>query len=122
MRYRQLSPTGDYMFGNGQADFLMNSPETVAQAVETYLRLFLGEWYLNVNDGTPWLEGVLGYNSQAEADETLIQTILGIQGVQNLSNWKSTVDPVTRAYVSISATLDTIYGQTQLQMENVGAI
>lgn len=122
MRYRKLSPTGDYMFGNGQADFLTNSPATVAQEVETYLKLFLGEWYLNVNAGTPWLEGVLGYNSQEEADQTLQNTILGLQGVQNLTNWKSSYDPTTRRYTSISAILDTIYGQTQLQMENVGAI
>jgi len=122
MRYRKLSPDGDYMFGNGEADFLVNSPETVAQAVDTYLRLWLGEWYLNVNDGTPWLEGVMGYNSKDEADATLIQTILGIQGVQNLSNWSSTFDPVKRKYTSITAVLDTIYGRTQLQMESVGAI
>lgn len=110
------------MFGNGEIDFLINSPESVAQVVETYLRLWLGEWYLNVNDGTPWLEGVFGYNSQEEADQTLISTILGIQGVQNLSNWQSTVNPVDRSYVSVSATLDTIYGKTQLQMENIGAL
>jgi len=122
MRYRQLSPTGDYMFGNGQQNFLINSPEAVGQAVETSLRLWLGEWYLNINDGTPWLEGVFGYNSQDEADQTLIQTILAVQGVQNLENWQSSVDPITRAYTSISATLDTIYGQTQLQMENIGAL
>jgi len=122
MRYRKLSPTGDFVFGNGQADFYINSPEAVAQAVETYLRLWLGEWYLNLNDGTPWLEGVFGYNSQAEADQTLIETIIGVQGVQNLSGWESTVDPTTRAYSSLSATLDTIYGQTQLQMENIGAL
>lgn len=122
MRYRKLSPTGDYVFGNGQLDFLINSPEAVAQAVETYLRLWLGEWFLNLNDGTPWLEGVFGYNSQDEADQTLIQTVLGIQGVQDLTNWKSTVNPVTRAYVSVNATLDTIYGQTALQMENIGAL
>jgi hypothetical protein len=127
MRYRALSPTGDYQFGNGQLDFLINSPEAVAQAVETYLRLFLGEWFLNVNDGTPWLEGVFGYNSQEEADQTLIQTILAINQngqllVQDLNNWQSTVDPKTRSYSSLSATLDTIYGQTQLQMENLGAL
>jgi hypothetical protein len=110
------------MFGNGQQNFLINSPEAVGQAVETSLRLWLGEWYLNINDGTPWLEGVFGYNSQDEADQTLIQTILAVQGVQNLENWQSSVDPITRAYTSISATLDTIYGQTQLQMENIGAL
>ena len=122
MRVRKLSPMGDYMFGNGQVDFLVNSPETVGQIVETYLRLFLGEWYLNVNDGTPWLEGVLGYNSQAEADLTLQQVILGLPGVQNIRNWSSTVDPTTRAYSSLSAVLDTIYGQSALQMENVGVV
>lgn len=110
------------MFGNGQADFLTNSPEAVAQAVETTLRLWLGEWYLNTNDGTPWLEGVFGYNSQEEADQTLIQTVLGVQGVQDITNWQSSVDPVTRKYTSVSATLDTIYGKTQLQMENIGAL
>jgi hypothetical protein len=127
MRYRALSPTGDYQFGNGQLDFLINSPEAVAQAVETYLKLWLGEWFLNTNDGTPWLEGVFGYNSQEEADQTLIQTILNINFggqtlVQNLTNWQSSVDPKTRAYTSISATIDTIFGQTQLQMENLGAL
>jgi hypothetical protein len=122
MRYRAWTSTGDYSFGNGQANFLTNSPEAVAQAVESYLRLWLGEWYLNTNDGTPWLEGVFGYNSKEEADETLIQTILGVQGVQNLENWQSTVDPATRQYTSVSAQLYTIYGQTQLQLENLGAI
>lgn len=122
MRYRKLSATGDYMFGNSQADFLVNSPEAVAQAIETTLRLFLGEWYLNVNDGTPWLEGVFGYNSKDEADETLQAAVLGVQGVQNLTNWTSSVDPQTRKYTSISAVVDTIYGQTQLQLENIGAI
>jgi hypothetical protein len=126
MRVRQLSPTGDYAFGSGQANFLVNSPQAVAQIVETYLRLWLGEWYLNTNDGTPWLEGVFGYNSKDEADQTLIQTILGInfggqQLVQNLDNWQSTQDPSTRHYSSLSATLYTIYGQTQLDLENLGA-
>ena len=122
MRYRQLSPTGDMTFGSGQANFLTNTPQAVAQAVETTLRLFFQEWYLNINDGTPWLEGVFGYNSKADADQTLINQILGVQGVQDLNNWESTVDPQTRAYSSITATLDTIYGQAQLQIENLGAL
>ena len=119
MRYRKLSDSGDYLFGNGQKDFLINSPEAVAQAVETTLRLFWGEWYLNTNDGTPWLQGVFGYHSQEQADETLIQIILGVQAVQNLTNWSSTFDPTNRSYKSISGILFTIYGQTQLQIENL---
>lgn len=116
MRYRQLSPTGDMQFGGGLNDFLINSPETVAQAVQTALKLWLGEWYLNLNDGTPYLEGILGVHSQATADQTFITEVKGVQGVTDVTNWVSTIDPVTRKYSEASATLDTIYGQTPLQV------
>lgn len=121
MRYRELSPTGDYMFGNGEADFLINSPQAVAQVVKTYLKLFLGEWYLNVNDGTPWFQGVLGFHSQAEADEALQQTILSLPGIQNLTNWSSSVSPINRQY-SATGTLYTIYGTTPLVLNNLGTL
>lgn len=120
MRYRKLSATGDYVFGNGQRDFYINSPEAIAQNVATYLKLWLGEWYLDVSAGTPWLQGVFGYHTKEESDSTLQGVILGLTGVVDLTNWESTRDPVTREYISISAKLDTIYGQTQLQMQNVG--
>lgn len=122
MRVRQLSSTGDYAFGNGQANFLINSPAAVAQVVETAFKLWLGEWYLNTAAGMPWLEEVFGYNSKEDADQALINYALTIQGVENISNWNSTVNAETRAYTSITATIDTIYGQTQLQMENLGAL
>lgn len=117
MRYRKLSLTGDMQFGSGLKNFLINSPETVAQAVVTTLKLWLGEWYLNLNDGTPYPEGVIGKHSQATADQTLISQIQGVQGVRSLTNWVSTIDPNTRTYTSVGATLDTIYGQTQLQID-----
>jgi hypothetical protein len=120
MRYRKLSPTGDYTFGNGQLDFLVNSPEAVAQVIETSLRLFLGEWYLNQNSGMPWLQQVMGYNSKEDADNALIAYILTLEGVQNLDNWESTRDPATRKYTSISATVDTIYGATDIELQNLG--
>lgn len=119
MRYRKLDENGDYSFGQGSLNFFINTPAAVAQAVETTLRLFLGEWYLNVNDGTPYLEGVVGMHSKAEADATLQQVIGNVQGVQNIVNFASELDPHTRKYSTISGTLNTIYGPTQLQIENM---
>ena len=55
MRYRKLDDSGDFMFGHGQADFHHNTPEAVAQAVATRLRLFSGEWFLDVTEGTTGL-------------------------------------------------------------------
>lgn len=120
MRVRALTPTGDYAFGSSQLNFLVNSPAAVAQVVETTLRLWLGEWYLDTTIGTPYVEGVLGKHSQAQADSTLISIITGVQGVLSIQNFQSVIDPVTRTYSEVGGTLDTIYGETQLQIQNLG--
>jgi hypothetical protein len=120
MRYRQLSPTGDYTFGQGQLNFLINSPEAVAQVVETSLKLWLGEWYLDVTQGMPYPEGVLGKHSQLQADQTIVAYIEGLTGVQDIENYQSNLNPNTRAYESISGTLNTIYGPTPIQIEFAG--
>ncbi len=116
MRYRKLTSTGDYSFGSGQQNFFINSPDAVAQVVQTSLLLWLGEWYLNLNDGVPYPEGVIGKHSQAAADATIIAQIKKCQGVVDITNYQSTVDPVTRKYTVVSGSLNTIYGATQLQV------
>lgn len=124
------------MFGASQNNFLIDSPAAVAQAVMTSLKLWLGEWYLNVNDGTPYPESVLGYHNQSEADSTISAQILGVQViisstnvpsgttpgqtvavVTSIENFESIIDTVTRAY-SASCIINTIYGPTPLQINN----
>lgn len=119
MRVRKLDAARDMTFGQSAQNFLVDSPEAVAQVVETTLKLFLGEWYLDLNAGTPWLEGVIGYHSKETSDLTLISTITGVENVQSLENWVSTINPDTRKYSSLSATLFTAFGVTQIQLENL---
>lgn len=118
MRYRRLSPSGDYTFGSGQLNFLINTPSAVGQVVQTSLKLWLGEFYLNVNAGMPYIEGVFGYHSQAEADATIKAYIGQQQGVVSIANFESVINPNTRKYTVISCTINTLYGQTQVQMQN----
>lgn len=110
MRYRELSATGDYTFGRGSGNFLVNSPACVAQAVLTRLKLLQGEWFLDVTEGTPYLQKVMGYNTVSR-DQVIKQRILQTQGVTSIVDYNSTLDPRTRAF-SVTATIDTIYGQT----------
>lgn len=119
MRYRQLDANGDMTFGSGLQNFLINTPEAVAQAVETSLRLIIEEWYLDLTAGTDYFGGVLGVHSKETADQTLIARVNTVQGVTGLENWESTYDPKTRLYSSIGAKLFTLYGQTQLQINNL---
>lgn len=113
MKYRKLDANGDASFGNGNLDFHKDTPETVAQAVLTRLRLWSGEWFLDTTEGTPYQAGVLGKNSQATADGVMRERILETQGVLGITQFSSTLNRDLRQY-SVSATIDTIYGPAQI--------
>lgn len=109
MRYRQMTPDGDYVFGYG-TNFLTNTPEAVAQAVLTRLRLYAGEWFLDTREGLD-LDHVLGYGTQTTRDREVQQRILGTAGVTGIAAYSSEVSG--RGF-SVSATIDTLYGQTTI--------
>ena len=60
MRYRREDTEGDYTFGQGDDTFLIDSPECVAQAVKTRFELWRGQWFLDLTEGTPYVQSVLG--------------------------------------------------------------
>lgn len=117
MRVRALSPTGDFTFGGGALNFLINSPACVAQVVETSLLLWLGEWYLDTSQGMPWIQGVLGKHNETTADATVQDYILGVQGVTDIEQYSSSAEQPERVYTA-SAVMDTLYGQTAVQVTN----
>lgn len=113
MRYRKLSPTGDYTFGRGQADFYRDVPEAPAQAVATRLHLRLGEWFLDTTDGTPWSTEVLGKYTLGTRDRMLRMRTLGTTGVTGIAAYSSQFNPDTREFAA-SITIDTAYGQISM--------
>lgn len=117
MRYRKLSSSGDYSFGNGQLDFYRDVPEAVGQAVKTRLQLWLGEWFLNTQEGTPYMLGILGKHSKEVADVTIQDRVEGTQGMVNISQYESEINPDTRA-MTVNLEINTIYGPTALDVEN----
>ncbi|WP_110993123.1 hypothetical protein [Pseudomonas sichuanensis] len=113
MRYRKLDANGDYTFGNQQVDFYRNSPEVVAQAVQTRLQLNKGEWFLDVADGMPWSTEVLGERTVATRDAAVKKRILGTNGVIQIDTYTSSFAADTRRF-TVSATITTAYGQTTI--------
>jgi hypothetical protein len=110
VRYRKLSASGDYVIGSGQ-DFLVNNPEAVAQAVLTRLRLWRGEWFINVADGTPWNQEILGKRQRGKSpDGAIKKRILGTEGVREILSYSSNFDGNTRS-LTVNATIATIYGE-----------
>ncbi|MGV0885974.1 hypothetical protein V6760_03765 [Acinetobacter venetianus] len=113
MRYRKLSSDGDYVFGSGKNDFLVNSPETVAQAILTRLKLWLGEWFADTADGTGWNQSIVGKHSKNLYELTLRQRVLETSGVINIMDFQSSLDADTRR-LTVSMTVNTVYGEVYL--------
>lgn len=113
MRYRKLDANGDYTFGHSQASFYANQVEAVAQAVQTRLKLWAGEWFTDTSDGTPWQTEILGKYTQRTLDTVIKERILGTPGVTQLLAFNSAINSNTRA-LTVSATISTAYGATQV--------
>lgn len=109
MRYRALNAVGDATFGASQANFLVNSPETVAQAVLTRLKLLKGEWFLDTTAGMAWKTGVIGVRTRRGYDRAIRDCITGTQGVRSIIGYSSSL--AGRA-LTVTVKIDTIHGPT----------
>lgn len=116
VRYRREDDDGDYTFGQGDDTWLVNSPEAVAQAIKTRFLLWYGQWFLDITEGTPWIQSVLGKQRPEAYNLAIRQRILETQGVSSITAFNTTVDGRTRR-VTFTATVETIYGTTTVTSE-----
>lgn len=89
LRVRALSPTGDFVFGRGKSEFLVDSPEAVSQIIGTRLRLWAGEWFLDLDEGTPYRTKILGEGTLGLYDQAIRERILATPGVLSFENYAS---------------------------------
>jgi hypothetical protein len=118
LKYRRLSPTGDYVFGQNNFDFI-SAVDAVKQAIETRLKLLLNEWWEDQEDGLPFFEQIAGVfvtpEKQQAIDLIIRDRITGTLGVSRIIEFVSTFDSVNRKYTA-SCKVDTIYGEIQLEV------
>lgn len=82
-------------------------PEKIAQSVGIRLRTFLGEWFLDLDHGVPYLGGVLGRQRPEMVEQLLRQQVLGVAGVRRITAFSLDIDPRTRrAAVAFAAEVE----------------
>jgi hypothetical protein len=87
---RNNGPNGDPLWGQNQLNFLTDL-QAVTQLIQQRLLLFLGEWFANLNDGTPYFQTILGRPANMQAiNLALTQRILGTAFVSSVLNVEST--------------------------------
>ncbi|ELI8402948.1 hypothetical protein ACNVFO_002963 [Yersinia enterocolitica] len=116
MRYRREDENGDYTFGQGDNTFLIDSPEAVAQAVKTRFELWRGQWFLDLTEGTPYIQSVLGKQRSDVYILAIRERILDTQGVNSIQEFEANYNGDNRRVI-FTATIDTIYGTTTVTSE-----
>lgn len=111
MKTRKLDPSGDMVLGHGSSDFYQNSPDGVAQCVKTRLALWRGQWFIDIDEGTPWIQQILGHRSAVEA--VLRERINQTPGVKAITSMETIFDPEERR-MTVTVEIDTHFGQTTI--------
>jgi len=114
MRYRKWKDGTDIQFGHGDADYWIDDPRGVAQAVVSRLRLLAGEWFLDLTEGTPYVGGVFGKQTRESYDPVIRARILDTDGVTAITKYESSFDGDTRK-LTVYVKIDTRYGPATIE-------
>lgn len=109
----ELDEDGDALIDE-EGLHLIGGIEGVAQLCLIALRLFLEEWFQNLEVGMPWFQEILG----EKYDEPLIrrrviETLLGVTGVVGVLTLAITFE---NRNVRITASVRTLFGDTTLDL------
>lgn len=117
MTVRLLDDDGDITTSGVQ--FTTRQAE-IAQTIRTRLRLFLGEYFRDITDGTPWFETVFPKNTTiVQKEAALKRRILNTPGVNQILIFQPDYDVTTRVF-SVTAAVLTKYGVVELtQFEEI---
>lgn len=108
MTVRLLDEDGDIVtsgtiFTTGQAE--------IEQTIRTRLRLFLGEYFRDITDGTPWFEQILGKGVNMSAREAVLRSrIANTPGVIRLTAFSLDFPSVDARSLTVTASVLTQYG------------
>lgn len=117
MTVRRIDPdTGDIVTRGRQFIEGDNTQEEIGQVIRTRLRLFTGEYFRDITDGTPWFETILDKNSTLAArDAAIKQRIAQTEGVIRLITFETDYDVNSRGF-TLSCEVLTAVGIESLQL------
>lgn len=105
MTVRRLDENGDIVTSGVQ---FISKRDEISQTIQTRLRLFLGEYFRNSKDGTPWFQDILGKGSTlTNKDAAIKRRINQTDGVLQILTYNADYDINTRQYTVTGSVLTT---------------
>jgi hypothetical protein len=103
--------TGDLAFDDLGELVLVDGADAVAQEIQTRLRWWRGEWFLDTSRGVPYLESILVKGvTEATVRAILKGEIEAVPGVARVRSMVVSIDRATRYATITSLEVDTTEG------------
>lgn len=112
MRVAAIDAAGDWTFGRGLSGYRRGT-DAVKQMIQTRLREFANDWFLDTTAGVDWIRLCSGRNTQPEILREVRRVVLATEGVLTLDYLSVDLDRQTRT-LAVSLRVGTIYS-TQIQ-------
>lgn len=115
MTVRRLDENGDIITSGV---IFTSGIDEVAQTVKTRLRLYYGEYFRDITQGTPWFDVILGKCYPLATKEAVLRNIISqTPNVTTLTSFSTDYDITTRKY-TVTAGVLTPYGETYAELTN----
>lgn len=116
MTVRRLTGNGDIAVSGVQ---FIEGIEECAQTIRTRLNLFYGEYFRDINEGVDWFGKVLLKGTPDNVkDAEIRRRIQDYEQVRGISAYTSTFNVNTRS-INVSATVLTVFGETEVTVEEI---
>ena len=90
----------------------------VSKAIEYRLKIFLGEYFLNISEGTPWFQSILGKSDASRGSLAIKSRILSTANVRTLTDYSFTFEQRERR-LTVSAGVVSDFGAFQFDFNEV---
>lgn len=112
----------DVVISDGDLVFVDDPGLVARQAVVMTLKAFRGEWFKNIEYGTPWIKNenndvsILGKTSKIMADSYVKGAILSNPEILSVISYASSIEPIS-GRMTVNATLEINDGTIQINEE-----
>jgi hypothetical protein len=109
MSFRALTSSGDWTFGNGVQNYLIDE-DAINADIATALRLFLGECFFALDSGVDWWN-LIGSHDEQNIILQCRKVIASRAGVARINTVYANLTRSTRQ-LSVTYNIDTIYSRS----------
>jgi hypothetical protein len=93
---------------------LVDGAKQVRQQLDIKLKLWKGEWFLDTDFGTPYIQDILGKQLTLSGVLAALRvSILEVEGVRSITEFDYTFTTQTRK-LTVSFEVDTVYGTLEI--------